>query len=96
MQTETGPEAPKASTDAAPPLRRLRGRLTRADALAWESLPRELTGVRKFAFIAFVAAGGLWVGLAAEALGLDAAWLRLALILVAAALHWGLATVFLT
>ena len=71
-------------------------RLTSADALAWEMLPRELTGWRWPAFVVFLASAGAWSAALAEYFGVnDDGWGLLVMMLAAGALHWLIATIFM-
>lgn len=90
--------AAETGTSAAPPLLGpWRARITRADAFAWENLPRELRGWRNLVFFLFLGSAGIWVALLEEVLPLDGSFgLTLAAILAAAGLHWLIATAFMT
>lgn len=93
---------PMSAPDAAgtadrPLLGRWRAHVTRADAFAWENLPQELLGWRRFVFFLFLGSAGIWVALLEEVLPLDGNFgLTLGAILAAGAVHWLIATAFMT
>ncbi len=88
---------PDAAGGEPPPLRRFDYRLDRRDALAYEALPRELTGLAKLAFFLFLGSAGIWYAMLEEAWDLgDRVGLRLAAIAGLVAIHWALATLAMT
>lgn len=83
-------------TDLTPAPAQLRARwtfvATRADALAWETLPRERVGWRAFAFILWIGAAGAWPVLVSDRLGFEEGGGPFLLVAVAAGLaHWAVA-----
>lgn len=91
---EGRPTPPPGATPATAPLRAWNVRVTSADALAWEMLPRELSGWRWAAFVVFLASAGAWVTLLTDRLGMtEGGWPHLALMLAAGGLHWLIATI---
>lgn len=82
---------------ASPPLRTLTFTLTRADALAYEALPREITGWRLVALL-------VWIGLAGAAVaqfptewvGEEGGWRFWALMMTGSLIQYGLATLAMT
>lgn len=71
--------------------------LGRADALAWEVLPSEMTGWRKALFLVFLAAGGLWLVLLPEDWEIDAHdWRILVATTAGICLQWAIATLAMT
>lgn len=92
--SEGRPTPPPGATPATAPLRSWNARLTFADALAWEMLPRELRGWRWPAFIVFIASAGAWVTLLTDHLGVtEGGWRHLLLMMAAGALHWLIVTI---
>ncbi len=82
---------------AAAPARVWEFTLDHADALAWEALPSAIRGWRKFVFLLFLAAGGLWPLLLPESWDIDRhQWRILLATTVGVGLQWALATVAMT
>lgn len=80
-----------------PPLQRYAFVLTRADALAYETLPRELMGWRRILLILWVGSGGMVVAFLPEGwVGSEGGWRFWALFLTSLAVQYGLAMVAMT
>lgn len=88
----TSPELPSLA-----PVQRYAFVLTRADALAYETLPREITGWRRFLLILWAGSGGMAVAFLPEGwVGSEGGWWFWALILTSIAVQYGLAMVAMT
>ncbi|MDI6025576.1 hypothetical protein QBK99_05080 [Corticibacterium sp. UT-5YL-CI-8] len=66
------------------PIRTLSFRLTRADFLAYEMLPRELSGKMKLALMVIVGCGGIMIGLLPDTISTGAWYASAAVILMIA------------
>ncbi|HQZ11468.1 MAG TPA: hypothetical protein PK286_01165 [Devosia sp.] len=79
------------------PLERLAYTLTSADALAYEALPREMTGWRKWAFLLWLAAAGVVLALLPrDWVGPEYGWRFWLALAVLFAAFWGIATLVMT
>jgi hypothetical protein len=71
--------------------------LTRSDALAYETLPREIMGWRRILFFLWLASGGMVVAfLPLGWVGNEGGWRLWAFLLASLAIQYGLATVAMT
>lgn len=85
------------SEPAEAPLDWLSWTLTTADALAYEALPRELGGWRRWAFLLWLAAAGLVLSiLPVEWVGPEYGWRFWLLLLLLIGSFWGIATLAMT